>query len=153
MAGTAPMVLAATSDTLTVEFDPDGDIDIDVNNATLNLSADIGTVWANAWTNTTGGWLTLWNNGSIIMDTEIYTGNTVALTLDTAGTPETDEYSIYIEDLSLPGYLPAAAGTPFDNDLASNDYKYFDLCLLMGTNMSANHSWQSATVTFRGSVG
>ena len=72
LAATTPMVLAATEDTVIITFDPQGDIDIDVNLSDYNFSS----VVAGIWSNTTGGTFTLYNNGTIPMDTEIRTNAT-----------------------------------------------------------------------------
>lgn len=151
-AGTTPLVLAASEDSVIITFDPEGDIDIDVSLASYNFT----NVTANEWKNTSGGTFTLYNNGSNIMDTQIKTNATTEetdMTLDGTGTPETDEYSIYIKSLDNPGFVTSAYGSNFDDDLGSNDNKFFDICLLIGTNLTANHSWQTTTIYFQGSQG
>ena len=152
VATTTPIVLAATEDTVVITFDPDGNIDIDISYSSYNYS----TVYANTWANTSGGYFTLYNNGSVPMDTEIKTNastDEADMDLNASGVPpSTDEYAIYIEDLDFPGYLTTAYGVEFDQGLAASDSKTFDICLFIGVNLSANHSWQTSTIYFQGSI-
>jgi hypothetical protein len=148
---TTPLVLALSEDTLVITFDPDGDIDINVDVAAYNFS----TVIVNAWENTTGELFTLYNNGTLPMDTEIRADNSSEGDMTINGTgvpPTTDEFAIYIEDLDFPHYLNDSYVDDFDTVLASNAYKSFDVCLLLGTNISANHSWQTVNISFRGTI-
>ena len=151
IAAAAPIVLAASEDNVVITFDPNGDIDIDISLASYNFSSVI----AGMWTNSTGGTFTLYNNGSVPMDTQIKTNATTDetdMSLNASGVaPDTDEYAIYIEDLDFPDYLTTAYGTEFDQGLTSQDSKTFDICLLLGTNLSANFSWQTTTIYFQGS--
>ena len=147
-----PLVFALSEDTLVISFDPDSDIDIDVSLATYNYS----TVTVNEWTNTSGEHFTLYNNGTISMDTEIRADNITAegnMSLNESGVvPGTDEYALYIEDLSSPGYVNDSYIMEFDDDLLPASDKSFDICLLIGTNTTLNHTWQTTTIYFRGSI-
>jgi len=149
---TTPIVLAASEDNVVITFDPNGNIDIDISLASYNFSSTT----AGMWTNSTGGAFTLYNNGSVPMDTQIRTNATTDetdMSLNASGVPPgTDEYAIYIEDLDFPDYLTTAYGAEFDQGLASSDSRTFDICLLIGVNLSANHSWQTTTIFFQGSV-
>ena len=151
LAGFTPLVWAATEDTVIITFDPDGNIDIDISYSSYNFSS----VSTNTWANTTGGYFTLYNNGSVPMDTEIKTNATTDetdMSLNATDVPpSTDEYAIYIEDLDFPGYLTTAYGTDFDQTLNPLDSKTFDICLLIGVNLTANFSWQTTTIYFQGS--
>jgi hypothetical protein len=151
LAAFTPLVMAATEDDLIITFDPDGDIDIDVNISAYNFSK----VQANSWTNTTGGTFTLYNNGSVAMDTRIKTNATTDegdMSLNASGTPpQQDEYAIYIEGLDSELYLENAYNEYFDTVLLPQDSKTFDVCLRIGINLSANHSWQTTTISFEGS--
>ncbi len=146
-----PYALAATTDDLIITFDPDGDIDIDVNISFYNFSS----VLANEWTNTTGGTFTLYNNGTVAMDTRIKTNATTDegdMSLnESAVAPGTDEYAIWIQGLDLNQYLNSSYIQYFDTALIPQDSKTFDVHLLIGTNLSANHSWQTTTISFEGS--
>jgi hypothetical protein len=150
LAASIQMVLAATEDNLIITFNPDGDIDIDINLATYNFSS----VLANEWANTTGGTFTLYNNGSVAMDTQIKTNATTDetdMSLNASGVaPVQDEYAIYIQGLDTENYLTTAYALEFDQGLIPSDSKTFDVCLLIGTNLSANHSWQTTTISFQG---
>ena len=151
LAGFTPLVWAVTEDSVIITFDPEGNIDIDISYASYNYS----TVPANTWKNTTGGYFTLYNNGSVPMDTQIKTNVSTDegdLSLNASGVPPTtDEYAIYIEDLDTPGYLTTAYAVEFDQSLNPDDSKTFDICLLLGVNLSANFSWQTTTIYFQGS--
>jgi len=148
---TTPLVLAATEDTVIITFDPDGDIDIDVNISYYNFSS----VVAGIWSNTTGGTFTLYNNGSIPMDTEIRTNASTDegdMNLNQSDVPPgMDEYAIYIEGLDFENYVNSSYTIEFDQGLNPSDSKTFDVCLLLG-NISTNHSWQTTTIYFRGSI-
>jgi hypothetical protein len=152
IATTTPIVLAASEDNVIITFDPNGDIDIDISLARYNFSI----ITAGMWANSTGGAFTLYNNGTVPMNTQIRTNATTDetdMSLNATGVPPTtDEYAIYIEDVDFPNYLTTAYGTIFDQGLASSDSKTFDICLYLGVNLSANYSWQTTTIYFRGSV-
>ena len=152
IAGFTPVVWAATEDSVIITFDPEGTIDIDVSYSSYNYSS----VFAQAWKNTTGGYFTLYNNGTVPMDTRIKTNATTDQTdmsLNASGTPPTtDEYAIYIEDLDSPGYLTTTYSKVFDTNLLPADSKTFDICLYIGVNITANFSWQTTTIYFQGSV-
>jgi hypothetical protein len=151
LAAFTPLVMAATEDDLLITFDPDGDIDIDVNLSFYNFTK----VPTNAWTNTTGGTFTLYNNGTVAMDTRIKTNATTDetdMSLNATGTaPEQDEYAIKITGLDFERYLESAYNLEFDQQLLPADSKTFDVCLRIGVNLSANHTYQTTTISFEGS--
>jgi hypothetical protein len=151
LAATMPMVLAATVDTVIITFDPDGDIDIDVNLSDYNFSSVVASIWSN----TTGGTFTLYNNGTIPMDTEIRTNASTDegdMDLNESDVPPgMDEYAIYIQGLDFENYVNSSYTIEFDQGLDPSDSKTFDICLLLG-NISTNHSWQTTTIYFRGSI-
>ena len=151
IAGFTPLVWAATEDTVIITFDPEGNIAIDISYLSYNFS----NVSAGTWANTTGEYFTLYNNGSVPMTTEINTTDKTQegnMSLNESGVPPgTDEYAIYIEDLSPPGGYLNTSYIVFDQGLNPLDSKTFDICLLLGVNLSANFSWQTTTITFRGS--
>jgi len=151
LAATTPIVLGATVDNVIITFDPDGDIDIDVNLSYYNFSS----VVAGIWSNTTGGTFTLYNNGTIPMDTEIRTNASTDegdMDLNESDVPpDMDEYAIYIEGLDFENYVNSSYTIEFDQGLDPSDSKTFDICLLLG-NISTNHSWQTTTIYFRGSI-
>jgi len=151
LAAFTPLVMAATEDDLIITFDPDGDIDIDVNISQY----DFGSVQANTWTNTTGGTFTLYNNGTVAMDTQIKTNASTDegdMDLNQTGTaPQQDEYAIKITGLDFERYLETAYNLDFDQQLLPQDSKTFDVCLRIGVNLSANHTTQTTTISFEGS--
>jgi hypothetical protein len=151
LVATIPIVLGATVDNVIITFDPDGDIDIDVNLSFYNFSS----VVAGVWSNTTGGTFTLYNNGTIPMDTEIRTNASTDegdMDLNESDIPpQMDEYAIYIEGLDFQDYVNSSYTIDFDQGLNPSESKTFDICLLLG-NISTNHSWQTTTIYFRGSI-
>jgi hypothetical protein len=151
IAAFTPLVMAASEDDLIITFDPDGDIDIDVNISQYDFSS----VQANTWTNTTGGTFTLYNNGTVAMDTRIKTNATTeegAMSLNATGVaPSQDQYAIKISGLDFERYLESAYNLDFDQQLLPQDSKTFDVCLRIGVNLSANHTTQTTTISFEGS--
>lgn len=155
LAALAPLVFGASTDNVIITFDPEVDIDINVDSVSYNYSA-FATVYANAWTNTSGGFFTLWNNGTAAMDTQIRSNDTTDegnMIFNFSGVaPVQDQYAFYVEDLSFPNYINNTYGDVFDNALAASGSKTFDICLLIGTTLSANHSWQTTTIYFQGTI-
>jgi hypothetical protein len=151
VAAFTPLVLAASEDSVVITFDPNGDIDIDISLA----SYAFGSIYANQWSNTTGGTFTLYNNGTVAMDTQIKTNATTdsaQMSLNASGVPPgTDKYAIYISGLDVGNYLTTAYSLEFDQGLLPADSKTFDICLRLGTNLSANFTTQTTTIYFQGS--
>ena len=151
IAAFTPIVFAATEDTVRITFDPDGVIDINVNRTTYNF----GSVQADEWSNSTGGYFTLYNNGTVAMDTQIKTNASTESTqmdLNASGVaPVQDEFAIRITGLDVSMYLGTAYGAEFDTGLLPDDSKTFDMCLLLGPTLSANFTTQNTTIYFQGS--
>ena len=151
LALSTPLVIAATEDHLIITFDPNGDIDIDVNISAYNFS----TIVVNQYKNTTGGYFTLYNNGTVSMDTQIKSNTSTDegdLDLNASGVaPGLDEYAIKIEGLDVENYVTDSYGLEFDTLLAPSGSKTFDIGLLLGSSLSANFSWQTTTISFQGS--
>jgi len=144
-----PLVMAATEDNVHITFDPDGQIDIDVSPA----SYAFGSSQANAWTNSSASYFTLYNNGTVAMDTQIKSNATTdetTMTLNTAGNPGLDEYSFNTSGLSNNMWVPSSYGTESDTSLNPGNSQGFDICLLLGTSLSANHTTQNTTIYFQG---
>jgi len=140
-----PLVMAATEDNVHITFDPDGQIDIDVSPA----SYAFGSAVAGIWTNSSGSYFTLYNNGTVPMDTQIKSNATTdetTMTLNTAGNPGLDEYSFNTSGFSN------SYGTESDTSLNPSASQGFDICLLLGTSLSANHTTQNTTIYFQGSI-
>ena len=147
----SPIIMATTEDAVIITFDPDGDIDIDVS--PVNYS--FGSIISGSWSNTTGNTFTLYNNGTIYMDVRIKTNATTDegnLTLDPDGNPGIDFFSIETSGFDIDDYLPSSYGTTFDENLSPGGNKAFDLHLNIGI-ISANHSQQTTTIYFQGSIG
>ena len=148
---TTPLVMAATEDNVHITFDPDGSIDIDVSPA----SYAFGSAVAGIWTNSSGSYFTLYNNGTVPMDTQIKSNATTdetTMTLNTAGNPGLDEYSFNTSGFSNDMWVPSSYGTESDTSLNPSASQDFDICLLLGTSLSANHTTQNTTIYFQGSI-
>jgi len=145
-----PLVLAATEDNVVITFDPDGDIDINVDAATYNFT----TSQANAWDNTTASYFTCYNNGTVAMDVEVNASehsNEGDMWLnESTSAPSQDEYAIYIKGFTPGGYVNSSYTYEHETGILPDDNTQFGISLLIGTNLSANHSWQTVTVYFRG---
>ena len=88
----SPVIMAATEDQITVTFDPDGQIDIDVSPETLAF----GSVQADNSEESTQT-LTLYNNGTLSMQTTCETNVTTDegnMECDGDGTPSQDFFSL-----------------------------------------------------------
>ncbi len=132
-------VVVADETSISVTFDPDGVIDIDVS----PKSYGFGTVQIGTWENTTGSTFTLYNNGTIPMDTQIKTNATTdstQLTLDADGTPGVNQYSFRTDGLDSDGYITTAYAGDVDSALSASGSKGFDLCLNIGSSLSSNFS-------------
>ena len=149
IASTTPLVMAAIEDNVHITFDPDGSIDIDVSPA----SYDFGSAVAGIWTNSSASYFTLYNNGTVPMDTQIKSNvstDETTMTLNTAGNPGLDEYSFNTSGLSNDMWVPNSYGTASDTSLNPGNSQGFDICLLLGTSLSANHTTQNTTIYFQG---
>jgi hypothetical protein len=143
-----PVVLAGTTTNITISFNPAGVISIAVSPSSYNFSA----IMAGGWKNSTPSIFTIFNNGTIGMDTQMATSATSSggMVLDDSGSPGANQYSLLTDGLSSDAYLTAANVTR-DTNLASSGTKPFDLCLNMGSTITQNWTWQTATVYFVGS--
>ena len=146
----SPLVLSVSEDSVTIYFDPDGDIDIDVSEVEHNFTA----VLANEWSNTTGSTFTLYNNGTVSMNTQAKTNASTDegdMSLNASGVaPVQDEYAIYIDGLNVSNYIGTAYSENLGTDMFPAGSNGFDVCLLIGDNLSANHSYQTTTIYFQG---
>jgi len=147
-----PIVLAATEDNVTITFDPDGAIEIDVGQTNYSF----GSAISGTWTNSTASYFTLYNNGTVAMDTEIRTNETTDSPSDmylneSNIAPRQDEYAIKTVGFTTDQYLNStyALYGEYDQGLNPDDNKQFGLSLYLG-NLSANHSVQTTTIYFRG---
>jgi len=145
-----PVVLADET-SISVTFDPDESVDIDVT----PKSYDFGAVLAGTWENTSGSEFTLFNNGTTTMDTQIKsnaTTDSAEMSLENAGNPGNNEYSIYTDNLDADGYITNAYAGDLDSALAASGSKGFDLHLNIGSSLSSNFSSQRTTIFLQGSV-
>lgn len=145
-----PMVLADET-SISVTFNPEGVVDIDVTPKTY----DFGSVQVGAWKNTTANYFTIYNNGTLSMDTQFKTNATTdstSLTLDDNGAPGNDAYSFRTSGLDNDGYITAAYGVEQDTGIAASTNKVCGLCLNMGNSISQNWTSQRTTIYLQGSL-
>jgi len=144
-------VFAETTDTLVCTFDPKGNISIEIAPSTY----DFGEIWAISWINTSGNTFTIYNNGSVAMDTDFNVSvNATNFTLDNTGACSSDnEYAIQTNGLDTDGWLDTAplGGATFDQDITSDTSKGFDLRLRIG-DITQNFGEDTFTITVQGSV-
>ncbi len=145
-----PISIAA-DDTIHVTFDPTGSVSLDVSPQTLNFS----TVTANG-NEESGTTFTLYNNGTIAMQTDCDTNATTDegdLTLDADGSPTEDTYSLRFTSTTMDGddaYI-TDAGVTLDNSLSASGSDTFKITIYLGP-ISTDHGWQTTTVNFTGTA-
>jgi hypothetical protein len=145
-----PIVLADET-SISATFDPDGVVDIDITPKTYNF----GTIQVNAWKNTTADYFTIYNNGTLSMDTQFKTNATTdstSLTLDDDGAPGNNAYSFRTNGLDTDGYITAAYAAEQDTGIAAGANKVCGLCLKMGSSISQNWTSQRTTIYLQGSL-
>ena len=152
-APTTITVFAATSDMITITFDPQGNVSIDVAPDTYNFTQ----VWAYQNDSTTEHYFTLWNNGSAEnMLTEIrITSKPAGLVTDNNSVPDgDDEYSLKVIQGSVSDapWIPQSTYVQLDDDLDTTGDDTFGLSLYL-SNITTNLTWQTINITLRGSVG
>ena len=144
-------VIAATTDTITIEFDPQGNISIDVSPGTYNFS----TFWSDSSESTSGTYFTMWNNGTVDnMQTDIQiTGSPASLTIDEDSVPSAnDNYALYLIGGTASGvnaWVKESGTIPLDSDLDMSGTETFGFTLYL-SSITANHTWQSITLTLTG---
>ena len=145
-------VLAATTDTITITFDPQGNISIDVSPASYNFS----TFWSDSNETTTGTYFTMWNNGTVdnmITDIQITT-SPADLTVDEDSPPTADDnYALYLIGGTASGvnaWVLESGTIQLDSDLDLSGTETFGFKLYL-SNITANHTWQTMELTLTGS--
>ena len=147
------IVLADSTDTVDIIFQIKGNMSIDVSPNSYNFSI----VWANTMRNTSDTQFTIWNNGTVdglAIDVKITTApSNPALNCSVNGPPTiTNSYALKglkgtIDNTSWykdSGYVELHAS------LDKGEPQTFGLRLYAG-NISVNTSWETMTITYRGS--
>ena len=149
-----PPIMAA-DDTIHVTFDPEGDVSLEVSPTNCNFS----TVDANT-SEEIGFDFTLYNNGTIPMQTDCETNVTTDegdLECDgNGGNTADDFFCLQFTDTTMDGddsFISNSSGaqTTLDNSLLAGGSDTFRITIHL-SNLSANHSWQTTTINFTGSV-
>jgi hypothetical protein len=141
----------ADETSIKVTFDPEAAVNIDVSPKTYNFT----TIQAGAWKNTTGSYFTLYNNGTVTMDTQFKsnaTTDSAQLSLDGDGNPGSNAYSFRTSGLDADGYIDVGYGSDLDSAIVASGTKGFALCLRMGSSLTQNFSYQRTTIYIQGSV-
>lgn len=144
-------VLAGTTDTITITFDPQGNISLDVFPEEWNLSI----VWSYSNESTTNNYFTLWNNGSVDMQTDIQiTTSPADLYLDYNNTPTADNYyGLNLTGATISGrnhWVQETAAIQLDSNIVASASVTFGFTFYL-SNITANHTWQTLVVTLTGS--
>ena len=150
-APTTITVFAATSDTITITFDPQGNISIDVDPGTYNFTQ----VWAYQNDSTTEHYFTMWNNGTTDgMLTEVRaTTSPAGLSNDNNSVPDgDDEYALNVTQgtVEYTLWVPEHTYVTLDTDLDRSGTETFGLNLYL-SNITTNLTWQTLVLTLRGS--
>ena len=149
-----PLALAATSDIITVTFDPQGAIDLDVWPETANFSTVTFSSESN-WptegaTDTT---YTLYNNGTIDADVYIFSNTTTDtgdMTLNNTGNPAQDEYSLNVTGSNAQQITNA--NTSWVNSLTGGGGTVtFGINLELGGG-STDFGWQKTRINITGAI-
>jgi hypothetical protein len=147
-----PMVLAINTK-ISVTFDPDGSVTIDV--------------WPNSWAagvvmageNKTSGAadFTVWNNGTSAMDIQLQTNATSdapgSMTYNPAALPGADEFSLNTTGFtsSAGNYIPINAYTiDYHTINGGGTSKTFGLRITIGSTLTTNLSTQRIEIRFNG---
>jgi len=152
IAPTTITVFAATTDTVTITFDPQGNMSIDVGPATWNLS----TMWADSNESSGPNYFTIWNNGTTDnMLTEARITTTPAgLTVEESGfgaSPADNRYALQViaGSVSDTPWVAESVYRQIDSEIDMGQSDNFGLNMYM-SNITTNLSWQTMVVTLRG---
>ena len=146
-------IMGAEWEVIDVSFDPTGAINLNVYPSVVNYSTVTGGSDEDSVA------ITLQNNGSVAMDTDISTNATTEeadLTLDETGSPGEDDFSLQVVDGTVSGnnnYI-TVAGAVLDIDLAGGSpgaTHTFEIEIELGP-ISVNHGWQNIDVNCTGSA-
>ena len=150
LAVATPMTFA---DQINVTFNPAGGIDVDVNHTKANFSSVTFNTQDNYPTGAGGDTsFIIYNNGSLAADVFIYanlTTNEGDMTLDDAGTPGVDEFSLDITGSNATQITSTNA--TWLNPLNAGGHGYFGLNLDLGLG-SSDHDWQTTLINVTGAA-
>jgi len=137
----------SAGNTVTVTFDPDGNVSLDVWPATY----DFGTIYANSSKATTGTYFTLANNGSVngMFTDALITSGAAAMTLYDGVCIDAGNnyYSINASGtISNQTFLHTSDSRDFDDNLAKGGTKTFGLTLYI-SNLTTNLTQRTVTIT------
>lgn len=143
----SPIVLGgAHDDTVVVTFDPTGDIALEVWPATATFGSVTFSTSDNGPTEGAGDTdYTLYNNGTLAADIYIFSNTTTdggEMTLDNAGAPSADEYSLDITGTNVKQITNTNAS--WSADLAASGTITFGIDLNLG---SGTQDWGAQTTT------
>ena len=137
--------------TITITFDPDGNVSLDVSPATYAF----GTLYANSSEGTTATYFTIWNNGSMDdMQTDLQINTSpAALTVDEDSVPAAmDNYALWLDKgtvSSAEAWCKESDWIELDSDLDTTGTETFGFTLYI-YGISANHSQQTLVIDLTG---
>jgi hypothetical protein len=145
-------VLAADSDTITITFDPQGNVSFDVSPGSYNFS----TIWAGSSKATTVSYFTIYNNGTTNnMTTDIMiTDDPNNLAVDEDSPPTgNDAYALRVlaGSVSDTPWVKESGYVDLDSDIDQGGSNNFGLRLYV-SNLTQNFTWQTMVVTLRGTT-
>ena len=144
-----PAVMGATSDSISITFNPSGNIDLDIS----PQSADVGVVGAGSSAGTAANYFTLYNNGTVGMDTQIEANSTTDsgnLTLDGDGSPGLDYFSLYVTG-NCPNQYISSTPANWKQDLAPGGSETFGITVYLG-QISMDYGQEKVTINVTGSI-
>ena len=143
--------LVKAVNTITIEFDPDGNVSLDVSPSFYNFS----TIYGDSSKTSGGTTFTIWNNGSednMVTDLQI-TGSPSDLTIDEDSHPSSnDNYALYLIGGTASGvnaWCKESTTIELDSDLDLSGTETFGFNLHI-SSLTSNYSWQSMTITLTG---
>jgi hypothetical protein len=145
------IVSAGSYDTLTITFKGVGNVSLDVSRGSYNFT----TMYAKTMKNTSATYFEIWNNGTVanmIIDVKITSGP--GLTVDEDSSPNgNDGYALRGITGGTIQYQPwykESDWVRLDDSLAKGTPETFGLRLYI-SNLTANTTWKTMTVSYRGS--
>jgi hypothetical protein len=143
-------VYAALTDTITVTFDPEGNVSIEVSPSTY----DFGTIYTDSSESTTATYFTIWNNGTIDnMFTDIrITSGTTNFTIDDDSEPASDDnYAVKVLQGSVDHnpWIAESTYRDLDDDIDRVGSDNFGITLYI-SNITSEFSEDGFTITLQG---
>jgi len=146
----APMQrrIVSGGNTITISFDPDGNVSLDVSPAIYNFS----TVYASSSETTGATTFTIWNNGTIdnmVTSAQVTTSPADLAINETAIPTDDNKFALYLIGGTASGvnaYMKSSTTIQLDSELDTGGTDTFGFNLYI-SNLSSNFSWQNMVIT------